>query len=317
MEPLRDAVKTPKGRENIAAAGRGFARHFAGWELYAITVVVVAVSGLLSLPRRAAPDLFPVPLIDVAEEAATLGHYAALADRAEREGLPFETRAVGDALRRLGRTGVANASDVEHVRRVLDERVRAALGAGQLEALVRLRAVQVRLFLRALRAHDWRGEPSNELRELGGEFPERALKNGWAGPEGCVASEAELSALYALRWGELTHLREHPAFKSTLAEWRRYYRFLLLYPEQAPGVEGARAERAELRLRYVEALARRDRDYPAALARGSLLAELGEGTLAAAELRAFLGRPGGGEWTLRARNYLVHLSPAASPADEP
>ena len=131
-----------------------------------------------------------------------------------------------------------------------------------------------------------------------------------------TASEDELISLYALRWGELTHLREHPAFKPTLAEWRRYYRFLLLHPEKSAG-DGARGERAELRLRYVEALARRDRDYPAALARGSLLAELGEGSLAAAELRAFLARPGGGEWTLRARNYLVQVAPGAAPADEP
>lgn len=314
LEPSGDAVKPPKGREKTAPPAPGFARYFAGWELSAVTFVVVATCALLAVPRGAEPDLFPVPLIDVAEAAGTRARYAALADRAEREGLPFETRAVGDAVRRRGRSATTNAADIEHVNRVMEERVRAALSAGQLDALLRLRAVQVRLFLRALQAHDWQGAPSAELRELAGEFPERAVENGWVGPAGCLASEDELITLYALRWSEVTHLRQLTPFKPTLAEWRRYYRFLLLYPEASAAADGARAER---RLGYVDALGRRDRDYPAALARGALLADLGEDPSAAAELSAFLARPQVGEWTLRARNYLLHVTRYGPPADEP
>lgn len=312
LEPPGDAVKAPKGREKSSRAGLGFARHFEGWQAAGVTVVLVATSALLALPRGAAPDLFPVPLIDVSEEAATRSRYAELADRAEREGLPFETRAVGDALRRLGRALGTRDADAEHIGRVLDERMRAALGAGQVDALVRLRAVQLRLFLRAVSAQDWSKAPSDELRELGGDLPERAAENGWSGPQGFVGSEDELATLFTMRWIELTYLREAEAFRPTLAEWRRYYRFLLLHPERAQG-----RERARLRLRYAEALGRRDHDYPAALARGCLLDQAGEKAPAAGQLSAFLAAPSSGAWTLRARNYLVGLGGAVPPADDP
>jgi hypothetical protein len=313
LEPSGDAVKAPKGREKTAPARPGFARYFEGWEAASITVVLVASSALLAVPRAAAPDLFPVPLIDVAEATQTSARYAAQADQAEREGLPFETRAVGDAIRRLGRTLGSSESDQEHIRRVLDERVRSALGVGQIEALVRLRAVQARLFLRALRAHDFRKPPSDELRELAGEFPERALANGWAGPEGCIGSDEELITLFMVRWGELTHLRDLPQFRPTLADWRRYYRFLLLHPESASAPD----QLAQRRLRYVEALARRDRDYPAALARGCLLRQAGETAAAAEQLQGFWASGRDGAWSLRARNYLVGVFGALSPGDEP
>ncbi len=313
LEPPGDAVKAPKGREKSSRAEPGFARHFEGWQAAGITVVLVAVSALLALPRAAEPDLFPVPLIDVAEATAMRARYAELADRAEREGLPFETRAVGDAVRRLGRALGTRDPDTEHVERVLDERMRAALSAGQGNALLRLRAVQLRLFLRAVREHDWKKPPSAELRELGGDLPERARDNDWVGPAGFVGSEDELATLFIVRWIELTYLRDAEAFRPSLAEWRRYYRFLLIHPERAEGS----IERARLRLRYVEALGRRDHDYPAALARGCLLDQAGEKASAVEQLSGFLAAPSGGEWTLRARNYVVGLAGAAPPPDDP
>ncbi len=109
----------------------------------------------------------------------------------------------------------------------------------------------------------------------GGDFVKRARRNGWAGPDSCLASDDELTALFVRRWADLTRLREEPHFKSPLGELRRYYRFLLLHPERGPGSDAPARERAGIRLRYVEALSRRDTEYPAGLARGSLLGELG------------------------------------------
>jgi hypothetical protein len=60
-----------------------------------------------------------------------------------------------------------------------------------------------------------------------------------------------------------------------------------------------------MRLRYVEALAHHDTEYPLALARGSLLAELGVMPDSARALSGYLARPPSLGWNLRARNYLL------------
>jgi hypothetical protein len=246
-----------------------------------------------------------------------------LADRAEREGLPFETRAVGDAVRRLGVALAGGTGDAEHLDRLMSERVRAALAAGQVDALLRLRAVQARMFVRAVRAHSWRGPPSPELQALGGDFAVRAVRNGWAGPDGCLATDDELETLFIRRWTEITRLRDDAHFKATLGELRRYFRFLLLHPEHSVGSEPPARARASLRLRYVEALARRDTEYPVDLARGSLLGELSLMPQSAQALSRQLARPGRAEWNLRARNYLLYAADGRSdatdllPVDEP
>ena len=305
LEPLDDAVKEPKLEHKPEPGRRPFARLLEGWELGAITVGLVLAASLLAVPRAASPGLFPVPLVDLAEARATRERFARLADRAEREGLPFETRALGDAVRRLGVALAGGPGDREHLSLLIGERVRAAMVAGQVDALLRLRAVQARMFVRAVREHGWRGPPSPELAALGGDFTVRALRNGWASRDGCVATDDELTTLFARRWTELTRLRDDPHFKPTLGELRRYFRFLLLYPEHGSGSESAARERASLRLRYVEALARHDTEYPLTFARGSLLGELTLMPESAQALSAYLARPPSGEWNLRARNYLL------------
>lgn len=306
LEPSGDAVKKPKVALGSRPAPTGFARLFEGWELGAIVVGVVLSAAVLAVPRAARPDLLPVPLIDSAEARATRARYDALSDRAEQRGLPFETRAVGDAIRRLG-SALATSGDAEHQSRVLAERVGAAVHAGQLEQLEQLRAVQARLFVRAVRQQAFGGPVSAELAALGGDFATRALRSGWASSQGCIASDDELVTLFVLRWVELTRLRDEPRFRPSLAELRRYYRFLLLHPEGAAG--GAPGERATARLRYVAALAKRDPDYPADLARGTLLGARGANEQSAEALGAHLTRSGAAQWTLRARNYLLAVTP--------
>jgi hypothetical protein len=269
---------------------------------------MVLGAALLAVPRAATPGVFPVPLLDVADANAARARGAELVARAEREGLPFETRAVGDALRRLGLALAGGNEDREHLQRLIEERVQLALAASQQESLLRLRAVQAGLFVRAVREHHFGAPAAEELRALGGDFVERALTNGWAGPDGCLASDDELVSLFERRWTELTRLRDLPRFKPTLGESRRYFRFLLLHPEHRAGPEAPAVERATLRLRYVEALARYDTEYPLALARGSLFAELGMMPQSAQALSRHLARPGSASWNLRARNYLLYAA---------
>lgn len=304
LELPDDAVKEPKTLHKISPSGPRFARLLEGWELGAITVGMVLATALLAVPRAAAPGLFPVPLLDVADASAARERSARLVERAEREGLPFETRAVGDAVRRFGLAVSGDGEDGEHLKRLLAERVHLALAAGQHEELARLRAVQSRLFVRAVRAHRFGGRPDDELRALGGDFAERARSNAWVAGDGCLASDDELAVLFERRWLELTRLRDDPRFKPTLGEVRRYYRFLLLHPER----HGRSGDLARTRLRYVEALARLDTEYPLALARGSLLAELGMMPESARALGEHLAQPGGSTWNLRARNYLLYVA---------
>ena len=323
LEPPGDAVKEAKLDQKAQPGRRPFGRLLEGWELGAITVGLVLAAALLAVPRAAAPGVFPVPLVDAADARATRERLGALADRAEREGLPFETRAVGDAVRRLGVALAGGAGDPEHLDRLIRERVQAALTAGQIDALLRLRAVQARMFVRAVRGHGWRGPAAPELAALGGDFAVRALRNGWASPDGCVASDDELETLFVRRWTEMTRLRDHPSFKATLGELRRYFRFLILHPEHSVGADSPARARAGLRLRYVEALARRDTEYPLSLARGSLLGELSLMPESAQALSSHLARPSSAEWNLRARNYLLFAANGRGdasdllPVDEP
>ncbi|RYZ03267.1 MAG: hypothetical protein EOO73_28710 [Myxococcales bacterium] len=301
-----------------ASGERRFARLFEGWELGAITVGLVLATALLAVPRAARPGLFPVPLADPAEDRAAHERSQALAELAAREGLPFETRAVGDALRRLGVALSGGDGDPDHLGRLLTERVQAALAAGQTEALLRLRAVQEQLFVGAVRAHIGEGgQPAHpELAALGGDFATRAARNGWVEDGRCVASDAELETLFSRRWLELTRLREHALFRPTLSDVRRFYRFLLLHPELGTDSQAApELERAAVRLRYVEALAKRDTEYPLGLARGSLLGQLGQRPLSAQALSQYLSRPAGAAFNLRARNYLIYA--AANQAGDP
>jgi hypothetical protein len=305
LELPDDTVKEAETLHKSPARPPGFARLLEGWELGAITVGMVLAAALLAVPRAAPSGVFPVPLLDVADANAAREQSAQLVARAEREGLPFETRAVGDGVRRLGLALSGGRESAEHVSSVIEERVQTALRSGQLDALLRLRAVQAGLFVRAVRAHHFGDPPADELRALGGDFAARALRNGWASADGCVASDDELVVLFERRWVEITHLKDEPRLRPTLGQLRRYYRFLLLHPEVAPGTTATPADRASARLRYVEALAHRDTEYPVDLARGSLLAEMGMMPQSAQALSRYLARPGAASWNLRARNYLL------------
>jgi hypothetical protein len=316
LEPSGDAVKEPEAGSAGGGAPTGFGRLFEGWELGGVIAALVLSAALLVVPRAAEPGVFPVPLVDVAEALTTRQRYDDLADRAERLGLPFETRAVGDAVRRLGSVLAQGTGSAEHENRLLRERIDLALRAGQTEQLVQLRAVQARLFVRAVRSHSFAGPPGSELSALGGDFAARALRSGWAGPAGCIATDDELVTMFALRWLEVTQLRGVAQLKPTLGELRRYYRFLLLHPEGASGADGTR-QRALSRLRYVAALEKRDAEYPADLARGALLGALGMAEPSALALSNHLGQSTGSVWTLRARNYLLAVAADSAAAAEP
>ncbi|MCC6213457.1 MAG: hypothetical protein IT376_01195 [Polyangiaceae bacterium] len=280
------------------------ARHLEGWQAGALAVGIAALAALLAVPRPVAPDGPPLPLPDRPALARLSARERARAEGARAAPLPFEVRAAGEALRRLGagaaRDGV-DPIDVRDLRRAV-EGARAAHGDAPLLAL---RALQTELFLAALTRYEEQGVSEPDLDELGGDLLPMARASGWVRPDRRLRLDpTERAVLFRIRWAELAGVRGDPAFAPTVDEWRVHYSVLLRYPERGAALEAR--DRAALRLRYVTALASRDPDYPVLLARGALLLELGRPAAAADALRTFLAEHDSGPWRLHAANHLAY-----------
>ncbi|HEY3253860.1 MAG TPA: hypothetical protein VGJ91_07940 [Polyangiaceae bacterium] len=303
--------KSPEAAEKHAFRA-GFRRHLQGYELGLLTVGMVLTFSLLALPRASRPLTLPLPHIDRAEAHRRAASDRLLSSQAEASGLPFEVRAVGEAIRHFGRSvneGLDTGHDLQDVR----ERMRAVVAGGQSALLLSLRAVQTEYFLRALAQFEREGKPNSELEELGGDFLAHAQHNGWFDQRGrFLGDEPTRRVLFQLHWAELLGKRSAFPFAPTLNDWRVYYRFLLLYPEpdSAP-VADDESMRLAARVRVVNALSRKDPDYPESFAKGYLFERLGDPGAAATAYRAHLGQHESGPYALLARNYLIHTLQAA------
>jgi len=298
--------KSPGPGEKHALRG-GLRRHLQGYELGLLTVGMVLTFSLLALPRASRPMTLPLPRIDRAEARRRNTSERELSSRAEATGLPFELRAVGEAIRHFGHS-LNQGIDTKHDLDDLRERMQAVVSKGQASLLPSLRAVQTQYFLRALARFESEGKPNSELEELGADFMLHAQHNGWFGKDGrFLADDATRRVLFQMHWAELVGKRSSFPFAPTLNDWRLYYRFLLLHPEQraAPQADAESEANAE-RVRVVNALARKDPDYPAFFARGYLFDRLGDSEAAASAYRAHLAQHESGPYALLARNYLIH-----------
>lgn len=298
--------KSPEVAEKQAARG-DFRRHFQGYELGLLTVGMVLTFSLLALPRASRPQTLPLPQIDRREAQRRDASERELSLRTEATGLPFELRAVGESIRHFGHSvnqGIDTGHDIDDLR----ERMKAVVEKGQSSLLLGLRAVQTQYFLAALAQFERDGKPNSDLEELGGDFLQHARHNAWIASNGrFIADESTRRVLFQMHWADLIGKRGTFPFAPTLNDWRLYYRFLLLYPEQAEAtVADADTAAAVARVRVVNALARKDPEYPAFFARGYLFDRLGDREAAASAYRAHLGQHESGPYALLARNYLIH-----------
>jgi hypothetical protein len=276
-----------------------------GYELGLLTVAMVLTFALLTLPRASEPTTLPLPRIDRLEARQREAHERELVIGAERDGLPFDVRAVGEALRRFGATS-AEGYDALHERQDIQERVGIALDKGQAQKLLSLRAVQTAFFLEALARFERDGKPNRDLQELGGDFLAHAQQSGWFDERRhCLADSTTLSVMFRWRWAMLIERQRAFPFAPSLNELRIYYRFLLLHPERLLPAQDPNFDN-EARVKLVSALARRDPEYPESFAKGYLLYQLGNREAAAAEYRAQLGRSDSGAYALLARNNLIY-----------
>ncbi|WP_437314185.1 hypothetical protein [Sorangium sp. So ce385] len=206
-----------------------------------MAVFIAGSAAILAVPRAVEPAELPLPLADARALARVRDADIARAREAELLGLDAEVRALGSAIRAFG---IVDA-DADHTeaellaarKRVL-EAAGPALAQGD-EAVLRLRAYQMSSFVREVRRFEATGEESDELRELGGNFPGLLRRNAWlragdAGPRGGEARRvaldgAALGALFKKRWDAIVGLRRAP-FGVALDEERALYKFLLSHP---------------------------------------------------------------------------------------
>ncbi len=304
---FRRSLEAVKRRFAPREAGtRGsFRRHLEGLELGVASVGIAVAAALLALPRATTPNVLPLPLPDATRVRAERSADSARAAEARRQGLSFDVRAVGDALRRFGRATRERPERQALIRRDLREYARRALAREGTKPLLALRALQTELFTSAAARFAERAQSSDDLHALGGDFVEIALENGWL-VKGERIDEVGLESLFRARWNELTGLDAHAAFASSLDDFRARYAFLL-----ATG--GTGAARDKLRRAHVEQLAARDPDYPADFARGVLLFRAHAYAASMEAFRRHLARHPGGRWTLRAKNHLLAAAAEVPP----
>lgn len=254
----------------------------------------------------------PEPLIEPRALEAHARAEAALASAAEREQLDTDVRQLGSALRAYGLAEAAgDVVAVGRERRNVTDAAKRAAAQGE-EALRRLRAYQVRSFLRELRRYEETGAETDELRELGGPFLDRARHNGWIVGRRILADETVRGALFERRWMDLS-LLHGPGLDLASVEQRALARFLLLHPPRdgAASEAGGQAEKSRAahaaeryRLRKIEELRALDPGYPADLAKGVVLFRLGTYPQAVEAFRHHLEEHPDGPYKLRAQNYL-------------
>jgi hypothetical protein len=257
------------------------------------------IAAALAAPRATEPDVLPLPVPDRAVLRAAKQRSDELARLARQNGLSYDVRAVGEAIRRCGAASVEGQGVPQPVLGEVRMAMRLARGRRSERGLLQLSALQTELFVRATHAFEVSGKPSTDLRELGGDFIDVAKKNGWLDGRRIVLDDDERVALFRIRWTELTGLRSEPAFVPTLDEYRAYYA-LNLHPAAAR--DAANTERA---WSVVRALEKRDPRYPAAFARGVLLHRAGRFSEAVEAFRAHLAARSDGPWTLRAKNHVL------------
>jgi hypothetical protein len=279
-----------------------------------LAVMVAGISAALAVPRAVPPFELPEPFIaprDLEEVART---DQALAEAAERDGLDTDVRFLGTAIRAYNRADASGIDEavVQEKRHVGDAaKLASAQGEG---ALARLRAYQLRSFLRELRRWEQTGTESDELHELGGNFLDQARKDGWVDGRHLLADETVRATWYKLRWMQIT-MAHGPSLALAPVEEIAVARFHLLHPPHAPGPVGRRLravagrnpdnDDASYQIKQIDTIHALDPDYPTHLARGVVFFRHHSYEHAADELKTYLEDYPSGPYRLRAQNYLA------------
>jgi hypothetical protein len=281
------------------------------------------------LPRSAPadPGPLPIPVVDQRSLARQASKDHDLADSARLQPLPPEIRALGSAVRAFhtleAHTGAV--LDMQRARQAVDSALVEALKANDIEALARLRAVQLEGFLEELRNVERSGAPTEELEALAGSFLPRMQREGWSDGRHVELDEPARRAIFKQMWNAFLNLEAKPELAPSLDEQRALYAFYLTHAHPSEGTRralaaaraaapdeahctalqaGERMATESWRLERIEKLAAIDPAYPAAYARGIVQARRGNFAAASEAFRQWLHDHPDGPWTLRAQNHL-------------
>jgi hypothetical protein len=287
---------------------------------------VALVLGALLLPRRAAPESVPLPIADRGALARVVAADTDLAERARREPLPGEVRALGSAVRAFHTREAADADSQQlfDARRAVDAALVDVLRGG-IEPLVALRAVQLEGFLGEVQKFEATGRRSPELDALAGAFVRSLTIEGWCEGHTLAPDATVLRVMFKHMWDAFLGLDARAELRPTLDEERALYAFYLSHPHPSKTMREAiaaarrgahdqrscvaldEAERAATeawRLEHIARLASLDPAYPADYARGVASFRRGDFGTSAAAFGAWLQAHPDGPLALRAQNFL-------------
>jgi hypothetical protein len=305
----------------------GDAKKRSSITLALVPLGVALAFGPLVLPRAAAPDVVPLPMVDSIALENRAAADRALAARVQTEPLPDDVRALGSAIREFHALESRDAPgpDLRTARGKVDATLQAALTAGGVDALVRLRASQLEGFMSEVRRFDETGVESEELGALGGSFIRRMRREGWVRDHAVLFGEAERRVVFKLMWNAFLSLDARAELTPTLDEQRALYGFYLSHPHASDAKreaiaaarrgaiekkhcdainQGERLAIEEWRMDRVNKLAAIDPSYPAAFARGVIHYRRGNYPAAAEAFRDWLRDHPSGPWSRRAEGHL-------------
>ena len=215
-------------RVKSGKVGRGrIEKAFDGWQLGLALVLSAWAMVMLVVPRPASPIELPLPTVGPAD-LARLRDVEARREAAARAGLPPAVRALGGAVRSMGRAEASREPDVAISARREMEAAVAALAMEPPEGVLALRALQTAAFVRAMRELEATGATSRDATELGGGLLAAFRDAGWASEVGgrtkLAMNDDELGAAYRKRWNGLVALRNGVG-GATLTEERLLFAF--------------------------------------------------------------------------------------------
>ena len=293
----------------------------------ALVPIGVAIAfGVLLLPRRATPELVPLPIADSHGLAEALETDEALAARARRDPLPGSVRALGSALRDFHSLEAreTDGRELSAARQAVDRALIEALRIGD-QALLELRSLQLEVFMAEVRRFESTGVESAELQAVAGGFVRSMRAQGWCEQHSLAPGAAALRAMFKRMWNALIGADRSQAFQLSLDEERALYAFYLSrpHPSQARREAISAARRSagnaakcraldeeervaaeKLRLEHIAHLSKVDPAYPGAYARGVASYRSGDFRGAVQAFRTWLGDHPDGPLALRARGYL-------------
>lgn len=281
---------------------------------------------LLQMPRAVAPETLPLPTIDANALRGAVDKDRARADKARREQLSFDVRALGTAVRELFAAQVkpTDAATMYQLRQTTVDKLRAALQEGA-EGVASLRAVQLEQFLAEVQKFEATGQTTPELDALGGTFVRNMQEAGWTKGNKILLTDDERRVAYKLAWNSAAGAEGLAELQPTLDEMRVLYTLYLTRPHPPEHERIAFAAQREAahsmkdcvlvdereqqaieawRAEKVRKLALLDSTYPGELAMGIQLYRSGRFRPAAEAFQEYIRKHPDGPWALRARNHL-------------